>query len=53
MTVTWGWDVGSEADKEAGWGRTVRLSVAGVTRRGPVDDSDVGLGRWVRGGTKA
>jgi hypothetical protein len=27
---------------------TVPLSVAGVTRRGPVDGSDVGLGHWVR-----
>jgi hypothetical protein len=31
-----GWDVGSEADREAGWGRTVPLCVAGVTHRGQV-----------------
>jgi hypothetical protein len=36
MSVTSGWDLGSEADKEARWGRTVPLGVAGVTRRGPV-----------------
>jgi hypothetical protein len=46
MSVTSGWDLGSEADREAGWGRTVPLGVAGVTRRGPLDergDGDVGV----------
>jgi hypothetical protein len=38
MAVTSGWDLGSEADREAGWGRTVPLGVAGVTRRGPLDE---------------
>jgi hypothetical protein len=38
MAVTSGWDLGSEADRQAGWGRTVPLGVAGVTRRGPVDE---------------
>jgi hypothetical protein len=28
------WDLGSEADREAGWGQTVPLSVACVTCRG-------------------
>jgi hypothetical protein len=32
---------------------TVPLSVAGVTRRAPVDDGDVGPGRWGRGGREA
>jgi hypothetical protein len=53
MAVTSGWDLGSQADREAEGDRTVPLGVAGVTRRGPVDGSDVGLGRWVQGGTKA
>jgi hypothetical protein len=52
MAVMSGWDLGSEADRAAGWGRTVALGVAGVTRRGPADSSNVGLRRWVRGGTK-
>jgi hypothetical protein len=43
MAVTSGWDLGSQADREAGWDQTVPLSVAGVTRRGPVDGSDVPL----------
>jgi hypothetical protein len=42
MAVTSGWGLGSQADREAGWDRTVPLGVAGVTRRGPVDGSDVG-----------
>jgi hypothetical protein len=38
MAVTSGRDLGSEVDREAGWDRTVPLSVAGVTRCGPLDE---------------
>jgi hypothetical protein len=46
MSVTSGWDLGSEADRETGWNRTVPLGVAGVTRRGPLHERAAGW-LWV------